>query len=67
MSAVQEQIEKFVADSLLQEKEVLSPEQQGALWKLLERRFRQEDHQGTGTMTPYNTIPERALPDRKPR
>ena len=67
MSAVQEQIEKVVVDSLLQEKDVLSPEQQGALLKLLERRFRQEDHHGTGTMTPYNTIPERALPDRKPR
>jgi Spy/CpxP family protein refolding chaperone len=66
MSAVQEQIEKVVADSLLQEKNILSPEQQGALLKLLERRFKQEDHHGTGTMTPYNTIPERAQPDRKP-
>jgi len=67
MSAAQEQIEKVVADSLLQEKDVLSPEQQSTLLRLLERRFRQEDHHGTGTMTPFNTIPERSHPGKEPR
>lgn len=68
MSAVQEQIEKVVADSLLQERDILSPEQQSTLLKLLERRFRQEDHHGTGTtMTPFNTIPERAHNGKEPR
>ena len=67
MSAVQEQIEKVVADSLLQERDVLLPEQQSALLRLLERRFRQEDHHGTGTMTPFNTIPQRSHPGKEPR
>ena len=58
MSAVQEQIEKVVADSLLREKDVLAPEQRNTLLRLLERRFRQEDHHGRGTMTPFNTIPD---------
>ena len=68
MSAVQEQIEKVVADSLLQERDMLSPEQQSTLLRLLERRFRQEDHHGTGTtMTPFNTVPERSHSGKEPR
>ena len=67
MSAVQEQIEKAVADSLLQEKDVLSPEQQRNLLTLLERRFRQEDHHGTGTITPFNALPQRLHPAQPPR
>ena len=67
MSAVQEQIENVVAESLLQEKDVLSPEQRSTLLRLLERRLRQEDHHGTGTMTPFNTIPERLHSGKEPR
>jgi len=67
MSAVQERIEKVVADSLLREREALSPEQQGKLLMLLERRFTQEDHHNPGTITPCNTIPGGLHPGREPR
>ena len=52
MNECQAQIEQAVAQHLLAEKQILSPDQQLKFLKMLERRFRQEDHHGTGTMDP---------------